>query len=240
MKKVTILLSVIFAFAFNVSAQSFEILDESDNVITGQTIIVPLTIGGDAEFTMKVKNKTGEQVSAKIYRSYLAGPVDGCFTSMCTPITTLSTSGTCLTGSSTNLFILNPNEISGDAHMIFNQGSVGGLSTIQYKVINQDNSSDFNFVNVTYSTLTSISTGIAREFLVFPNPAVSSFTIQHNYGTKAVVEVFNVLGKSVAKINTSADNSVNVDCSKWENGYYFCRLFNDGKIEKTIKLVVTH
>lgn len=238
--KITILLSLILAFTINVSAQSFDILDTDNNVLNGQTFVVPVAIEGDAGFTFKVKNKTGEQVSAKIYREYIVGPVDGAGSSMCTPVTIISTGGQCVTGDKTSLFILSPNETSSDAHMTFILGAVGGVTTIKYKVMNESNPSDFSFINVTYSSLTSVGTSIAREFTVFPNPAISNFTIRHNYGSKAVVEVFNVLGKSVAKTNSSLDGTFNIDCSKWESGYYFCRLFNEGKIEKTVKLVVTH
>lgn len=238
MKKLFILLSFVLTISL-ANAQSFAILNDSDEVITGNTIIVPIAVNNETEFDIKVQNLTGNIVSAKISKTFLEGPVSGSFDSMCSP-TTETGGGACVTSATTPTFVLNPNEISGPAAMHFDQGSNSGISTVRYKVYNTANESDFAYVIVTYSTLTSINSSMARDFSVYPNPARNNFTIEHNYGSKAVIEVFNILGKSVAKINSGSANQVNIDCSKWENGYYFCRILNEGKIEKTIKLVVTH
>ena len=79
-----------------------------------------------------------------------------------------------------------------------------------------------------------------NDFSVYPNPAVNTFTIANEYGPSSYVEIYNVLGMQVNRINFSETGDVKIDCSGWEKGYYFCRLYNDGKIEKTIKLTVTH
>ncbi|MDD3858608.1 MAG: T9SS type A sorting domain-containing protein [Bacteroidales bacterium] len=240
MKKATVVFTLLLSFAFGLTAQTFDILDQEDNVITGQNIIVPVTVNGDAEYYLKIRNNSNSEVTARISKLYLDGPVDGSVNTMCSPITILTPSGACSTGTQTPTFVLSPYEISGEAHMEFEQGPNAGVTKIQYKVFEEGNASNYRVVNVTFSTLTGISDGLDTEFSVLPNPAVSTFNIQHNYGSKAVVEIFNVLGKSVAKINSGAENTFSIDCSKWENGYYFCRLYTDGKIEKTIKLIVTH
>ncbi len=239
MKRIFTILACVFVLSSLANAQTFAILNSSNEVITGNTIVVPITVGNDAEYDIKVQNLTGSIVSAKISRTYLEGPVAGYFDSMCTPATETS-GGACVSSPTTPTFILNPNEISGLAAMHFNQGPNAGVSTVRYKVYNTANESDFVYVIVSYSTQTSINTTLAKDFNVYPNPARNSFTIEHNFGSKAVVEVFNVLGKSVAKLNSNSTTQFNIDCSKWENGYYFCRLYNDGKVEKTVKLVVTH
>jgi len=240
MKKATIIFTLLFAFALSASSQSFDILDLEDNVINGQNIIVPVTVGGEAEYYIKIRNNSDESKSCRLSKVYLDGPAEGSLNSMCSPITVNTPNGSCVTGTQTPIFVLAPDEVSGDAHITYEHGSTPGLTKIQYKVFDDVNTSDYRVVNITFSTLTSVTASIATEFLVFPNPAANTFNIHHNYGPKAVVEIFNVLGKSVAKINSGAESTFSFDCSKWENGYYFCRLYNDGKIEKTIKLVVSH
>lgn len=221
------------------SAQTFSILNTEDEVITGSTIVIPIQVNGEVEVDIKIRNLTANQVSAKISKLFTEGPVEESFNTMCSPTTSNST-GACVVSSTTPTFILDPNETSGIAAIHFEQGPNPGVSTCRYKVYNTENEADFVYVVFSYSTLTSINTTLASEFTVFPNPAINTFNIHHNYGPKAVVEIFNVLGKSVAKINSGAESTFSFDCSKWENGYYFCRLYNDGKIEKTIKLVVSH
>lgn len=239
MKK--LLTFIVFGLILTVSsnAQTFSILNAEDEVITGTTIVVPIQVNGEVEVDIKIRNLTANQVSAKIGKTFTEGPVEGSFNTMCSPTTNNST-GACVVSSTTPTFILDPNETSGLAAIHFEQGPNPGISTGRYKVYNTANESDFVYVIFTYSTQTSVATSFANDFTVYPNPAVNTFNIQHNYGPKAVVEIFNVLGKSVAKINSGAENTFSIDCAKWENGYYFCRLYNDGKIEKTIKLVVSH
>lgn len=240
MKQIFLLTIIIFALSSFVKAQSFEIVNDLGENISGTTIIIPMSINGDATPHFKVKNVSAGQVSARISKSYMDGPVDGSGNNMCSPTTILTTTGSCVTSSQTPIFILTAGETSGEAHLSFDQGPNSGITTIQYKVFKEDNVSDYKVINYTYSTLTAVNNLSADLFSAYPNPASRNFTIQHNYGSQAVVEIFNVLGKSVAKISSNSGNQINIDCSKWENGYYFCRLYNNGKIEKTIKLVVTH
>ncbi len=239
MKKLFTLVLAIVVVSVASKAQTFAILNDSDEVITGSTIVIPITVNNEVGFDIKIQNLTGVVVNAKISKLFTEGPVADSFNSMCSP-TTETSAGACVTSTTTPTFTLNPSEVSGLAAMHFDQGPNPGVSTVRYKVYNTANEADFVVVYYTFSTQTSINTSIATDFVVFPNPASRNFTIEHNYGPKAVIEVFNVLGKSVAKIYSGADNQISIDCSKWENGYYFCRLFNDGKIEKTIKLIVTH
>lgn len=240
MKKATIIFTLLFAFAFCSMAQSFDILDLENNVINGNNIIVPVTVGGEAEYYIRVRNNSDVNKSCRLSKAYLDGPADGSFNTMCSPVTVNTPNGSCVTSTQTPIFVLASDEVSGDAHITYEHGSSSGLTKIQYKVFDDANTSDYRVVNITFSTLTSVSASLATEFIVSPNPAMNTFNIQHNYGPKAVVEIFNVLGKSVARINSGAENTFSIDCSKWENGYYFCRLYSDGKIEKTIKLIVSH
>lgn len=240
MKKFYLLLVGIFLCFSILNAQSFEFVDDNENLISGTTIIIPVTINGEAEPHFKVKNITSTEVSARVEKSYIVGPAEGSNNNMCTPITTLSPAGACVTGTTTPIFILSPNEISGDAHIYYEHGSNPGVTTIQYKVFNVDNESDYRVLNLSFSTQTKVNISNVKSFNVYPNPAVNDFVVEHNLGNKAVIEVFDVLGKSVLRLHSDSANKFSVDCSKWENGYYFCRIYNEDKIEKTIKLVVAH
>ena len=240
MKKFYLLLVVIILSFSVLNAQSFEFVNDSDEVISGTTIVIPVTINGESEPHFKVKNNTSTQVSAQVEKSYIVGPAEGSNDNMCTPITTLSPMGACVTGTTTPVFILSPNEISGEAHIYYEHGSNPGFTTIQYKVFNVDNESDYRVLNISFSTLTNTNITNVKIFSVFPNPAVNEFILEHNLGKKAVIEVFDVLGKSIMKLNSNSADKFIIDCSKWDNGYYFCRLYSEGKIEKTIKLVVSH
>jgi len=85
-----------------------------------------------------------------------------------------------------------------------------------------------------------ISNIAANSFNVYPSPANESFTIENGYGKNSYVEIYNVLGQTVKRIQSDNSNRISVDCSTWKNGYYVCRLYKDGKAEKTVKVVVAH
>lgn len=240
MRKYLLISAILFLCYFGANSQSFQIVNDANEDISGTTIIVATVLDGTVEPHFKVKNVSGSEVSTRISKSYMDGPLEGSFDSMCSPTTIQSPNGTCVTGTQTPVFILNPGEVSGEVHIVYEQGTNHGVTTIQYKVFNTANTSDYKVINFSYSSVTAISPSQVRGFNVFPNPAVNEFIIEHNFGKKAVIEVFDVLGKSVLKLNSDSANRFTVDCSKWDNGYYFCRLYNEGKIEKTIKLVVTH
>ncbi len=88
-----------------------------------------------------------------------------------------------------------------------------------------------------------VTTGIANVssnvLNVYPSPADESFTIENGFGKNCSIEIYNVLGQMVKRISNDS-NRVSVNCSTWKNGYYVCRAVKDGKIEKTIKIVIAH
>lgn len=86
----------------------------------------------------------------------------------------------------------------------------------------------------------SISNAMANTFNVYPSPANESFTIENGFGKNSYVEIYNVLGQMVKHIASDNSNRISVNCSTWKNGYYVCRLYKDGKAEKTVKIVVAH
>lgn len=87
---------------------------------------------------------------------------------------------------------------------------------------------------------TNISSIAANSFNVYPSPTNESFTIENGFGKNSYVEIYNVLGQTVKHIASDNANRISVNCSTWKNGYYVCRLYKDGKAEKTVKVVVAH
>ena len=85
-----------------------------------------------------------------------------------------------------------------------------------------------------------ISNTMANTFNVYPSPANESFTIENGFGKNSYVEIYNVLGQMVKHIASDNSNRISVNCSTWKNGYYVCRLYKDGKAEKTVKIVIAH
>lgn len=243
MKKIILLIFAFSLFYITLQAQQvFQFLNENNEDITGLTINVPTTLG-DAEisFGFKIKNMTSENLSAQISKRATEGPVEGSFNSMCSPKTVLSQGGACSVGATSSVFTLQANEVSDIGHFQFTQGPNPGVTTIVYKVYNTNNSGQFSMLTLKFSTPSSINTSVAQLINVYPNPATNYINIEHNIKTKAVIEIYDVLGKNILKYNADNSNSYfSIDCSKWDNGYYFCRISSEGKIEKTIKLVVTH
>ncbi len=242
MKKTILLLSLISLVAFGAIAQSFEIYDHEDNLLNGETLIVATEVSTPEHvLEIKVKNVDGSQITAKITYTLLTTQIDGTLASMCNPTSANTATGYC--GQpwllNTAPFILDPSETSDYGSVHFTQGANGGITTIQYKVYDIDNIADFNTFTITYSTLTAVELASVNSFNVYPNPAVDNFTIVNEFGANSYVEIYNVLGKVVRTVKADS-NTVQIDCSKWQSGYYFCRLYNDGKVEKTIKMVVTN
>ncbi len=91
-----------------------------------------------------------------------------------------------------------------------------------------------------FDSFTGISNATSKSFNVYPSPANESFTIENGFGKNSYVEIYNVLGQMVKHVASDNNNRISVNCSSWKNGYYVCRLYNDGKAEKTVKIVVAH
>lgn len=241
MKKLLLITLTIGLFSSGLFSQSFEVYDHEDNIITGQTIIIPTTINSPEDiYDIKVKNKSGNQITARIGMTLLTEMIDGSAQSMCNPTSANTATGLCGAPWNPNSaqFILNAGETSGLGQLHFQQGPNPGISEFEFKVYDTNNTSDFVTFFITYSTLTAIELTKVKDFEVYPNPAKNVFSIKNTYGSNSYVLVYNVLGEQIKKVAYSQSDKIAIDCSDWQNGYYFCRLYNEGKVEKTVKLVV--
>lgn len=246
MKKIFTILLIILGLQINNYAQSsFELYESNINgdnvraITEGARFNISTQIEGEVSFYFLIKNTSTNNVTARVLKT--ATSTDGSSTSICSPITVTTTGSTCLTGNLTTPFVLTPNETSNKAEILYYQGPNSGTSTIEFKVFNDSNGDDFVSFTVVFSTepFLNIGNNMSSNFSIFPNPANNNFTINYDFSPKSYVEIYNVLGKVVARINPKSGSSFNVDCSKWEKGYYFCRLYNENKVEKTVKLIIT-
>ena len=77
-----------------------------------------------------------------------------------------------------------------------------------------------------------------NDATIFPNPANAYFTISYNAAPGNYVEIFDVLGTVVARIDFTSESEVFVNAVDWKKGYYFCKFVSDGKVQKTMRLVI--
>jgi hypothetical protein len=143
-------------------AQSFEFSNYEGDVINGQTIVNSTEVYGEYEFEYSVKNISEVQVSARITKSYIEGPVDGSFNTICSPATANSYSE-CVLALQTPVFILNGNELSELSSIHFEQGANSGRTKIKYEIVNIDSPSDKVSFILVFDTDPDIDTTIINE-----------------------------------------------------------------------------
>lgn len=231
MKRVIILLLGLIICVSQVCAQ-LVVLNEQNEDITNTTVNIQAGVETNLYFTIK---NTGSSDISNI-KSYLR--VDGenatngqeAEFQMCT-----EPGGQCGVGAASPKFSLaaNGEQI---VHLRIKTLTATDFVVTTYPTGGEP-VADFNIHATTAPT--SISSAVANTLNVYPSPADESFTIENGYGKNCSVEIYNVLGQMVKRISSDS-NRVSVNCSTWKNGYYVCRAIKDGKVEKTIKIVIAH
>lgn len=236
MKKSILIIGLLF-FAFGqmfVQAQSFEILNEDDEVISGTTVHVSGDINDEMVFDFKVSNTTALSVTTKLER--IIENETG------SPSTTFCVNGQCvMPGNSTSgEFLINPSYTLDGFSIHYNAEGSTGASTYRYKVYNVNNATDFIDFTIIFDATTSIndlSTGL-KLAEIYPNPANKSVNIEFvKIGMQVVV--YNLLGEQVAQY-VSRDSMLELNCSDWDEGIYILRIFDDKQLTQTSKIVVSH
>lgn len=207
------------------------ILNEQGEEITGTTINIQAASSTDIYF--KVKNNGSSDLSN--VKAYLrvngenVTPGQEANATMCT-----EPSGNCGTPPHSPKF----NLAAGAEQLIHLNITTLSANDFVVSVYPNGGTPEANF-NI-HATTTGISSIAANTFNVYPSPANESFTIENGFGKNSYVEIYNVLGQTVKRIPSDNANNISVNCSDWKNGYYVCRLYKDGKAEKTVKIVVAH
>mgnify|MGYP001300269078 CR=1 FL=1 len=121
----------------------------------------------------------------------------------------------------------------------WSEGSTGVSSTIAALNLYPngiDGEDDSYFVdNVSFHEY-GLELSESKQILdIFPNPAKNMFSIntEHN----SIIEVYNILGKSVSRFTAKNYETV-IDCSNWEKGLYFIKTINGGEKYKISKLII--
>ena len=229
MKRIFTLIIAVIACASQMFAQ-LSILNDQNEPITGSTINVPANANTDIIF--KVKN-VGTSSLSNIKAHLFANGIEA----TCENEADFSfcINGSCgLNGGCPN-FSLVPDE---DMEIHFSIKPLTATDFVVKAYPTNDGTPEAAFnIHVNTSGISSVT---ANSFNVYPSPANESFTIENGFGKNSYVEIYNVLGQSVKHIQSDNTNNISVNCSDWKNGYYVCRLYKDGKAEKTVKIVVAH
>lgn len=75
------------------------------------------------------------------------------------------------------------------------------------------------------------------EWTYYPNPASEIVTVKFDEASE--IEIVDISGKTIYWNNNLNSNSVDISTTEWNNGVYFIRMNNNGKVE-TKKLIVRH
>jgi len=232
--------SALFA-QINVELQRINSLDKPivmEQITPDKIFYIPIVeIFDENTFYFSIKNLSSQNTTYKLRKTIvsLASP-DGS-ADLCLDV--------CSNDIETQSFTLAPNE-KRTADMYYQQGQNMGTSTVDITLYvatntweNTSPNDKFTFRLVFTTDPINIAVTKLQTFSIFPNPASTSFTITANFTPNTHVEVYNITGKQILKVAPKTGNSFVIDCSKWDKGYYFCRLVTDDKIIKTLKLVVT-
>ena len=231
MKRVFVLIVALIACASQMFAQLL-ILNEQGDEITGTTINVQAGVTTDIYFKVK-NNGTSDLSNVKAYLRVNGENVTSgqeANATMCT-----EPGGNCGTPPPHSPKF---NLAAGAEQQIHLNITTLSATDFVVTVYPTGASPEANF-NI-HAVTTGISNISANTFNVYPSPADESFTIENGFGKNSYVEIYNVLGQIVRRIPSDNTNSISVNCSDWKNGYYVCRLYKDGKAEKTVKVVVAH
>jgi len=225
MKRIFIIILVLIACTSQMFAQ-LVILNEQDEVITNRTVNIT------NEIYFKVKNNSSSDITG--IKCYVRISADENAEYGTDAEWEFCTTGCGLNGACP-AFDLAAGAVRDSIHLSFSQ--VNAPSDFMIYTYQQGGEPAIFTIHIEPLGISNITT---KSFIVYPSPANESFTIENGFGKNSYVEIYNVLGQTVKRIQNESNSRISVNCSTWKNGYYVCRLYNEGKIEKTVKIVVSH
>ncbi len=227
MKKliVSLLFSATFFFTFSQSL-----------VITGDTLFF-----GDPNIQMSnhfnVRNITNDSITVNCRKNEISIPVGSeaifCWAGNCYGSTTLVSSSSAIIPPNQTLF--HPNI---DAHTgYYDAFGNSGIAIVEYCFYDVNNITDESCLTVRYETssmsLIDFNNSIG-EF--FPNPANQSINFTSNL--EGHLEIVDVLGNLVRKIDLSKRGTKEINVSELNNGVYFGKFFEAKNLVEIKKLVI--
>ncbi len=236
MKKGIFILGLMF-WTFVSFGQSFSLTYNGAGLAPDEEIVVSCTLPDDnnALTNLLVNNNSSETKSVKVKKVYI-DVVEGSEESFCW--------GMCYPP---NVFespypvSIDAGGASGDFTGDYNPHGNYGSSKIRYVFFDENNSADSISVVARYDFLDAVDNHTAADAVsMYPNPANSVLNISVSSGMPdATVKIFNVLGKVVKKADFSG-TMISVPVDDLQNGIYFVRIMDNGKIINTEKLLIRH
>ena len=77
----------------------------------------------------------------------------------------------------------------------------------------------------------------AENFSIYPNPTSNIITVSSIDNSISTIEIYNILGKEILKINTNNSNQLEVDLSNLSSGIYLFKIV-DSSGKSTLKKVI--
>ncbi|PHS68337.1 MAG: sporulation protein SpoOM [Flavobacterium sp.] len=78
---------------------------------------------------------------------------------------------------------------------------------------------------------------LTENITIYPNPTSNFITISTKENTISAIEIYNVLGKEILKVNTTNSNQLKIDLSDLSSGIYLIKII-DSSGKSTLKKVV--
>ncbi len=82
--------------------------------------------------------------------------------------------------------------------------------------------------------LSNFSTG--KDIVIYPNPATTVLYVNNLIGINTL-EISNVTGKKLKRINVANVENVMIDTTEFDKGIYFITFYSQGKIHSCMKFV---
>jgi hypothetical protein len=86
---------------------------------------------------------------------------------------------------------------------------------------------DFSVVTINEKTVSTSDVDVS-EFVVYPNPATSSFTIEMPDLTKPSIAIYNTLGQRIQSISSVEQKQHEVMAASWPAGLYQYVVYSEG------------
>ena len=119
-----------------------------------------------------------------------------------------------------------------------------GVSIIRYVMFNQADPNDSVCFNALFDVVVGLDDliGITTLSIAYPNPAnmQATFNYSVNAGAKTELIIRNLLGSTIRKMELSGDGQIRISTAELSEGIYFYSLTENGQIQSTRKLVVSH
>lgn len=213
-----------------VNAQDI-LIQENGTTLNGQTINFPINdLNATYEKHLDIVNNTSSSMDIRVEKNVIS-EVSGSTNTFCW-------GGSCYPDFATQS---DPQTISAGALYSGFYGEYfpdnnAGITTIEYTFFVDGGGASVS-VTVNYDGTVSVDEDIAFTTKLYPNPAANSFKIKPAKA-KSEIRVFDIIGKEIAQFK-NISNEKTIICSDWQEGIYFIRTYNSGKLENTQRLIVT-